>query len=441
METHEQSRLPLPPSHSKDHPSSQEARDTEANGPPYVPVLGIEISIYSVPATSTCLLYVSKIDTTGLLKDPAPSKIVTRALLEHYMQQHPRSMQSLRIHVFARSQDQYLFPGSIENKTKRVLDDKNLCKWWRNTLGDAALAAHKNRTGSNDIKLFYLLGGYSFLESLPLVSSPPSVQEGQPSWQYGHPYTTIPPPLPTTPGSQVTINDLIPAFQDDPKSRYLTSLTSSPLPPAGDKGDYDDVMESLTSKKLVEGNTAVLQLKISEIEKQRDIERKRLLTRDVDEFWECMGGRQECCAGHVAGFFVVASDVVKPTPDVQDSATSQTHTSETAREGPPSSSDQASLHAPEHALSYATYVRLWSAIHNLNYASLSAASEGYAKWKKDIHAAATRESIPQDVFTNHTASRVSVDNPTQLESEAEKKRKEAPKPTTNLLVRKKKKTV
>ncbi|KAH9252490.1 hypothetical protein BASA83_004486 [Batrachochytrium salamandrivorans] len=49
----------------------------------------------------------------------------------------PRSV-SLRIHVFSRSQPQYLFPASKQHAEKRVRDDTSLVQWWMWVLGNSS---------------------------------------------------------------------------------------------------------------------------------------------------------------------------------------------------------------------------------------------------------------------------------------------------------------
>lgn len=395
--------------------------DDIATGISYTPTLGIELAIYSIPATSTCLIYVSKVDTTGSLTRSAPTKLTVTAILRYYMTHIPHHMRNLRIHVFARAQDQYLFPGSIDNKRKRVLDDKALCKWWRGVLGDAAIAqADAKDAEVRPLKLFYLLAGYDEAESHALVPADTVVPAaGNPKWVYGHPYTTIPSPLP---GSSVppTLNDLIPAFQDDPKSRYLTSLTSSPVSASGEEGDYDETMEQL--RRVEEASSALHKLRSAELVLQKHHERTRLISRDVDEFWICMGGRQECCSGHVAGFFVLATD------------SAQQQLSENF-----AASVTADLHQNHHmgSLPYSIYVKIWSSIHNVNYASQSVATAAYLRWKAEIRSAADRCGITQDERESEISGSIVTDNPEVPNSGS--KRSEPPVVINSLQPKKKKK--
>jgi regulator of Ty1 transposition protein 109 len=333
---------------------------------------------------------------------------------------------SLRIHVFARSQDQYLFPGSIDNKGKRVLDDKGLCKWWRSVLGDAATKVYTEQPGEASLKLHYLLGGCSYLESIPLLAAAATPDDDKaPRWVYCHPYALIPSPLPLPSDGSITLNNLIPAFQDDPKSRYLTSLTSSTISAAGEEGDYDEVMEQLN--KLSDSSETLLAMKKAEVEKQRVQERSRLTAVNVDEYWECMGGRQECCSGHVAGFFVVVRD--QASKQIEDAAEPPSNT-------PPKQITPTSATA---SMPYATYVRLWSAVHNVNYASMAKAAEAYTKWKEDLKSASMRTGANTEEYETEVFGAVKVDNPVVSDAQNSLKRQEPPKAVTTLQVKKKKK--
>ena len=389
-----------------------------------VPVVGIEFAIYTVPATSTCLVYVSKVDTTGLLLRPAPTKIATIAVLEYYLSHPPHDSKSVRVHVFARAQDQYLFPGSIENKQKRRLNDAALCKWWRSVLSDAAEGSIDEKRLHHRLQLFYLLPGLDQAEShavLPVAS--PLDKAKAPHWQYGHPYSNLKPPLPLPlNGAVSTLGDLIPAFQDDPKSRFLTSLTSSPVSAAGEEGDYDEVHEGLS--KAEETAPALHKVHMTNLRTQKLQERARLTQYNVDEYWLLMGNRQECCDGHAAAFFVVAADRVEAETNAGAQA-----------------SDVESVHLPHEddaSLPYASYVKLWSTIHNINYADNPKIPDAYAHWREDVRAAARRSGISEAHIDSEMCGYVQVDNPDAVV--IVEKRKEAPV-VNSLQPKKKKKAV
>ncbi|KAK9898145.1 hypothetical protein P389DRAFT_193204 [Cystobasidium minutum MCA 4210] len=424
--------------------SSSESEETKNNGQNgetarFVPVYGLETAIYTIPSTSTCLIYVSKADTTGLLPTPAPSRVLTNAYLRYYLQNPPHQSSSLRIHVFARAQDQYLFPGSIENKAKRVLPDNVLCKWWREVLGDSAaqvtVEAKKQSIGQ-DISMYYLLGGFDFGESLAVLSRAPEPSEpSAPQWQYGHPYAKAKPPLPVPNPEQITINDLIPAFQDDPKARQMTEWASSPIPYAGQDGDYDEIAEEI--RKLESTSPALYELRSREIQEQKDTERIKLTKdkeRDIDGFWEVMGNRGECASGHVAGFFVVVSEqgTAAPAPTEENNAEKQSETQSI------STHLTKAVKSATASLPHATYVKLWSQIHNVNYASVDKAAEGYAKWKADLEHACKRTGSTDADFSAAVYGSVDVDNAVTVPAES-LKRAEPPKQVNTLQVKKKKK--
>ncbi|GAA5822096.1 hypothetical protein JCM5353_006228 [Sporobolomyces roseus] len=283
------------------------SKEGETANKGWVPLCAIEASIYTIPSTSTSLLYISKVDTTGLQLSsstsstpPSPTKSFVSSFLSYHLLYPPHFTTRLRIHVFARSQGQYLFPGSIDNtSTKKVLDDKGLLRWWKSTL---SLATHQSTLLPERLESFYLVPGLSYLESLPYVPNPtPS------NWKYGHPYSSLPSPLHSSPGTH-DLTDHIPSFPDDPKSRFLHSLTSSSLSPSGSEGDYDDVHHQVTELKFVSGGNWTPAQRMQEVEKERERERKRLVDGvkgGVEEWWERMNFRQECCSGVLVGFFVV----------------------------------------------------------------------------------------------------------------------------------------
>ena len=98
--------------------------------------LGIEALVYTTCNLTT--IFVSKADSTGCLPQqrPSPIRVIATTFLKWLSakerQKHPS--RKLVISLFARSQTQYLFPGSADNGSKHVLDDRQLIKWWARVL-------------------------------------------------------------------------------------------------------------------------------------------------------------------------------------------------------------------------------------------------------------------------------------------------------------------
>ena len=291
----------------------------------------------------------------------------------------PHLCADVRIHIFARAQNQYLFPGSIDNEAKRsrVLDDRGLCRWWKKVLSEAA---------PQEAKLFYLLPGYNYLESLPFVPA-----DSTSRWTYGHPYSIVPSPLPVN-LPQTLLSNLIPAFSDDPKSRFLTSLTSSPVAAAGEEGDYDDVYRKVESLLGSIGT-----LRRDQLERDLDQERMRLsaVKGGADEFWERMGFRQECMAGYVTGFF--AAWFPKSLDDHPAGIQPPSSTPLPANVSATEASISPTPTPVEGALSRSAYVTLWSRFHNVDYSSLSKSASAHSLWLSDALAVVRREGF--DVAT------------------------------------------
>ncbi|EGU13052.1 DUF1714 domain-containing protein [Rhodotorula toruloides ATCC 204091] len=310
----------------------------------YIPVAGLEASLYTIPSTSTSLLYISKVDTSGLSppsSGPSPTRTLASSSISYFLYHPPHGSTRVRVHIFARAQGQYLFPGSVDNKGKKVLDDKGLIRWWKKTIEKAALevqAAKDVDRPSAPLKLFYLVPGLSYLESLPYV--PAATLSPSIAWTYSHPYSALSSPLhpPASPSAH-PLTDHIPSFPDDPKSRFLHSLTSSSVSSSGTPGDYDDVFLSLASNTFATGQTPAQML--GDVERGLERERKRLIEGvpgGVEEWWERMAFRQECCAGQLVGFFVVAAGepdlatlpstpaTAPPSPTKSASSTSSTTT-------------------------------------------------------------------------------------------------------------------
>ncbi|BGP20674.1 hypothetical protein JCM10213_001079 [Rhodosporidiobolus nylandii] len=378
----------------------------------FIPLVALEATIYTIPSSSSSLLYISKVDTTGLSASASPSA-PTRPLVSAFIAFHllhpPHGMHRVRVHIFARAQGQYLFPGSVDNKGKRVLDDKGLLRWWKGTAERAVKAVEAARPASGHggaqedagLRMFYLIPGLSFAESLPYVPASPSPP--QTAWSYSHPYSTLSSPLhsPSAPSAH-PLTDHLPAFPDDPKSRFLHSLTSSTVSASGTTGDWDDAFLALASATFTTGQAPGAKRAALEADLER--ERKRLVEGvpgGVDEWWERMAFRQECCSGQLVGFFVLAggeppassyapapaaaaapASLALPTPPSPAKSDSGRSTSSSSHSH---SSRPRPLPLPL-AVPATRFTKLWSAFHNQDYSlpALPLLAANLAKWAGDV---------------------------------------------------------
>ncbi|KAH9461887.1 hypothetical protein KEM48_009715 [Puccinia striiformis f. sp. tritici PST-130] len=394
-----------------------------------VPVFGLEASLYTISTTAVQLLYISKIDTTGLAPLPAPSGQLTTVFLSYFLQHMPKSIQSLRIHIFARAsrEGQYLFPASAENAPngtgdgakfaskfissarggKRILDDQQLVKWWHKVLSQLALGYHQaSKTIKNSLECFYILPGFDHEESLEVLPLTPELKA---LWNYGHPYHKIRSPCtsahqdhsqqPSKVGSSdrarsCLLSELIPAFNDDPKARFLHSIGNCSTNPSGEPGDWDDAIGQRSSSSL---------------ESDRNRERIKINNVSSDEFWDRMGGRQECCDGRVSAFFVVAlsrSSTLYP-PSVSSSIVHHDQHTKNITEPistialcqedvqslfstndsgplPTGLTDSDEVQKRLVSVSRNVWVSLWSKIHNKDYSKLENLTSAYKGWIADV---------------------------------------------------------
>ncbi|KAL0581019.1 hypothetical protein V5O48_001013 [Marasmius crinis-equi] len=281
---------------------------------PRIFVTVIEACVYNIPTTSSGILYISKVDSTGQGSSPSPTATLVKSLLLYYADPvtRPITVDHLWIQLFARAQNQYLFPNSAEFSGKRPLSDVRLCGWWKRVYSDVATEM-KSRLPENAIlKLYYLIPGYSQLEadhSLKITASTTTPHDTY-TWTYGHPYTQTDIPLPCPPdkhgpGTDVTalrnLGTFIPSFDDDPKSRfmdeiaYITDKEGIKSPPrkrarttsgAADKAPETDATKNEAGKPPGELGKVT-----------------------PDEFWERMSFRQECVAGAATGFFTMGISI------------------------------------------------------------------------------------------------------------------------------------
>ena len=229
-------------------------------------VYALEIFIFSTSRKTT--IFVSKADTSGylrLLDIPPQLPSIIRSLTTSILQYFLAALSNhapILITLFARSQNQYLFPGSIENPGKHLLDDRQLIKWWCRILDDVV----RNSTSSgtlvpvgNTSEGYLVVPGCDSFEIRNFF--PPTttiLRPGLPSMFWGNrlPVEVLA-PYPDAP-----VRCLVPRFPDDPKQRFLDDLDFREV---DDEGHWRSV-------------------------------------RSLDEFWELMQYRQECSAGKLVGF-------------------------------------------------------------------------------------------------------------------------------------------
>jgi regulator of Ty1 transposition protein 109 len=258
---------------------------SEETAKPRVIVAGIQATVYNSPQTSSAILYVSKVDSTGQASAPSPTALLVRSFVKYYVDPKTRPLDAtyLWVQLFARAQDQYLFLGSKDCQGKKPLGDAKLCGWWRSCLARVV----QDIEGDEDarVRMFYVLPGYSEKEAEDMLRIGGGKVEMK--WEYGHPYSQkeVPMPCPIPSGGEDTedgrnLGRFIPYFDDDPKSRFLDEI------------GYSTELRSPQKKKKTEKE-----------EPNRPLgEMTRVST---DEFWERMSFRQECVSGAVTGFFTV----------------------------------------------------------------------------------------------------------------------------------------
>jgi hypothetical protein len=87
-------------------------------------------------------IYIEKVDSSGhaselITLDAQLSKRLVKGYLK-YCQLYCVGSR-ISVHLFARSQPQYLFPLSAKSTSKRILSERNLIRWWKKTLSFACV--------------------------------------------------------------------------------------------------------------------------------------------------------------------------------------------------------------------------------------------------------------------------------------------------------------
>lgn len=260
-----------------------------ANHP--IQVFAVEVLIYTTEYLTT--LFVSKADSTGYLYllnlphgTPSPFRTIASTFLAFLIENRRRPATKLVLSLFARAQDQYLFPGSIENPRKHVLTDRGLIKWWcqvadlilsPNTTARIGTVLEKQPTKDNPAgyrsQAFLRVPGCDLYETRAFF---PSEKLKNPSfsgrWKASDPLRIL------ARSDTLPERCLIPRFPDDPKARFVDELDDElPKPPS----------ETVTTSSIDQNS-----------DRWRSV-------RSLEEFWEMMAFRQECSAGRLVGFLWV----------------------------------------------------------------------------------------------------------------------------------------
>ena len=253
-------------------------------------VYAIEVLIYSTATLTT--IFISKADSTGYLHllnsslgTVSPIQIISTTFLSFLAQHRRRRGIPLVITLFARAQDQYLFPGSVENSGKHVLDDRGLIRWWCKVL-DPVLRTWPGKEQQNDFEKtgrdvptsqgYLTIPGHDRYETQSIFPASFRVDDlDRKRWYNGHPLNI----LSTDPRAPPRC--LIPHFPDDPKARFLDELDD----------EISEASERHTAPHAGQWKSV----------------------KSMDQFWETMQFRQECSSGRLVGFIWVVL-----TPDARE---------------------------------------------------------------------------------------------------------------------------
>ena len=261
-------------------------------------VFGVEVLVYSTESLTT--LFVSKADSTGYLRllnlpkgIASPIKTVISTFLEYLIETKRRKDARLVLSLFARAQNQYLFPGSVENKDKHVLDDRGLIKWWCRVANpllecyspsqpspnvDGAVDSLSEDTNTQWTAHAHIVvpgcDPYETRAYFPRTRPPASGEV--PRWRADDPLERL------GKASGLPPRCYIPRFPDDPKARFVIDLD-------------DELPDEAPGSE-------------AQPPKGRQMGRWRSV-RSLPQFWEMMAYRQECAAGRLVGFLWV---VIEP---------------------------------------------------------------------------------------------------------------------------------
>ncbi|ORY04412.1 hypothetical protein K493DRAFT_296982 [Basidiobolus meristosporus CBS 931.73] len=198
--------------------STEDKKPTPTTPSQEVYILGLSVLEYETArgaeedAKVIKTIYIDKLDSSGYGAFPARGSVavngrmsVARALIHGYLRycanEYLRTNEEIFLHVFARSQPQYLFAESAKNPKKNILNDQELIQWWKRSL-------HSLSTSDLDTTQ---VQGYWYVpgaDDMSLKASTATEDKTSFSWKWGWPYNNKDKAL-----------HVIPQFPDDAKSR------------------------------------------------------------------------------------------------------------------------------------------------------------------------------------------------------------------------------
>lgn len=266
--------ISIDPSQKQDpQAASLDNRSDTATNKDSVLVFALEIYIFTTAYTTT--IFVAKADSTGYLHhlnlprgSPSPIRAVSTAFLSFLVERRRRRNVQCVVSLFARSQSQYLFPGSVENGGKHVLDDRGLVRWWCRALSPLVREPPRGDLGG-----WSLVKGYLLVPGLEANETRAYLPRGAEAerWVLGHPLRLI--SHYCLERKSVPPRCLVPSFPDDPKARFRDEL--------------DEEAAGSARLKGAGGWKSV---------------------GTLEQFWEMMEFRQECSSGRLTGFMWVVFD-------------------------------------------------------------------------------------------------------------------------------------
>lgn len=270
-------------------------------------VLAIEAAVFNISSTKSLVISIVKVDTTARGKRPAPTTAIVRAFISFFTDPATRpttGVERVWVHLFARSQGQYLFPNSSEFEGKQVLSPEKLCRWWKRVLSGV--------TGAG-ARYWWLIPGLDEEEALQAIgelhagAAPGTSMSTAGQWTYGHPYAQKDVPLPYVQDETATpynLGHFIPSFDDDPKTRFMDEIACTTQV----EGVLSPKRKRAKTSKLADASSSSSQgREEAPAAKEREKEARphgELGKVGTDEFWARMSFRQECISGALTGFFV-----------------------------------------------------------------------------------------------------------------------------------------
>ncbi|KZZ95062.1 DUF1714 domain-containing protein [Ascosphaera apis ARSEF 7405] len=342
------------------------------------------IEVYVYTTDSLTVIFVSKADSTGYLQRACSAsgakpnvRALSTAFLSHIIELSQVPGKRLIASLFARSQNQYIFPGSATNGDKHILDDRALVKWWCRVL-DPILRTFEPETHGDGAGIVQQATASTSKSEQEMTKASATAYLIVPGCDKFETRNFFPPLARSDPASATRWKNLyplyqvcqdpaapprclVPRFPDDPKARYLEELDS-------------ELSASTSQLQGAEQSNTTFEWRS---------------VKTLDQFWELMAFRQECSSGRLVGFLWM---VINPPGMVNDASSAKCESTPSVSDESKQNAAISAIEQGEFVLSSKDYLKLIRNLEDQDFGDVKISIESTQQVIKELSDISGREA-------------------------------------------------